>query len=106
MEADRDTDWRVDARCAAPDVNPEMWHIHNADVEFAAAEAMHVCHSHCPVRDRCLRDSEAQDPKMRQSLVQGGVLYGRTGVPARTQTVGRVCRLCGTPEYLERRDRR
>jgi hypothetical protein len=99
-------DWLDDARCAAPDVHPDMWHVATKDPELGVAEAMHICHTHCPVRLQCHRDAMSVDSRFRQSTIQGGVLFDTNGVPRRNQPVAGACRLCGEADVFMRRERR
>jgi hypothetical protein len=101
-----DTHWLRDARCAAPDVDPELWHLRTGDIAITGGEASHICRSHCPVIDECRRNAEAMGAVFRQSTVQAGVIYQYKGVPAKSQPVAVKCRLCGTPQELDRRVRR
>jgi WhiB family redox-sensing transcriptional regulator len=67
------TDWRVDALCARPGTDPEMFFpietAANAPAQIAAAKR--VCAA-CPVRTACLTDlMRWEDPARRWGVVAG-----------------------------------
>ena len=84
------TRWEDDAACRpGTGADPDLWWPER-DVagDTSAGLALHICLTHCPVRERCAQAAE-QDPPTHPVVV-GGVRYvmsketGRRGiVPAR-----------------------
>jgi hypothetical protein len=87
-----DVGWRAEARCAQPDLDPDMWD--TADRRYLPSEAAHICRHHCPVRVRCLADAQARDRRQRKAMVLGGVIFNNTGRPSPAQTATSICRVC------------
>lgn len=88
----RPADWREHGRCRAA---PDAW--------FEAktrAEAMHICRTHCPVVEHCLRDALGSPPT---DGVQGGVAFNfdRKPFPGWYWQPSRRCRACAP---TDRRD--
>lgn len=101
-----DVDWRHHARCAAPDTNPDLWSDPLGACGHDTAEALHICHTHCPILGRCHQDATHLDPLYRRSIVLGGVAYGTRGQAATTQRTADHCHLCADPVDLAIRDAR
>jgi hypothetical protein len=59
--------WHKDARCAEPDVDPEIFYVERGQTSKAARA---VC-AQCPVRDRCL-DFALNDPDAWAWGIWGG----------------------------------
>jgi hypothetical protein len=81
----RDDDWRALGQCTS---RPDVW--------FEAksrGEAMHICRTHCPVVERCLRDALKYPPK---DGVQGGVAFNndRKPFPVWFWQPARTCKTC------------
>lgn len=90
-----DPNWRDRAGCRQ--VDPELFHN-----PTRAAEARHVCLSHCPVRAECLRwarNADLTHPQVVGGLVWAYQRYNRTELrPRRYQAMpARSCELCVAP---------
>lgn len=81
--------WQTRARCAQPDVDPDMWH---SVLAGELAEAAHICLKHCPVLAEC-----AGLDSVPSGGVQAGQYWPQRGVdrPGRWVKPGDGCRLCG-----------
>ncbi len=86
LDTPRAEDWRAQGKCR--DHDPDVW--------FEAktrTEAMHICRTHCPVVEKCLRDALECPPK---DGVQGGVAFNndRKPYPAWYWQPARTCKAC------------
>lgn len=81
-------DWRTQARCR---LNPDLFTTNKAAKVHAA---LHICRSHCPVREQCHADAQELPIFLRHEVVLGGVSYGNSGRPTTRQKAAETCTAC------------
>ncbi|MFC5994302.1 WhiB family transcriptional regulator [Pseudonocardia hispaniensis] len=66
-------DWRRDAACARPGVDPDVFYpLHSGPAGAAAVERAKAVCAGCPVRSACLRDAmAAEEPGERWGVIGG-----------------------------------
>ena len=92
LDADRDEPWPERAKCRddpeayfAPEGHPGRWN---------PMAALHICHSHGPVRAECAAYADTVLPRDRTSLILGGVAYDSRGQPSKWAEPARTCAQC------------
>ena len=78
LDTPRDAPWQERAACGSEGVDPELFFPSTGE-GAAAGMALHICWSHCPVRQECAERTEENPPEDPQ------IIGGRRWVMSRVR---------------------